>query len=211
MSRKNNSTKANKPSDKTMIYVALISLMGTIIVAVISVLNTRTQILLPVSLTQTFAPKITTPTQPTFNVTTAPNTPLPAVASPQALTAPLVTTQKIACIIDQQESGTSAKVSAESLFYSSTALGRIQELPLISGQKIPFNSIKSFEVVEIHEKTIGGVKVAITLLTGDIIVGVVASSQYEGSSLVGTTDYGSFELRFLDLKRVEFREEGNCQ
>ena len=65
--------------------------------------------------------------------------------------------------------------------------------------------------MEIHEKTIGGVKVAITLLTGDIIVGVVVSSQYEGSSLVGTTDYGSFELRFLDLKRVEFREEGNCQ
>jgi hypothetical protein len=193
------------------IITAILGLLGVAITAYFNYAASQPQVIKSIDATQTFAPQITTPTQPTFTVTTAPNTPLPAVASPQALTAPLVTTQKIACIIDQQESGTSAKVSAESLFYSSTALGRIQELPLVSGQKIPFNSIKSFDVVEIHEKTIGGVKVAITLLTGDIIVGVVVSSQYQDSRLVGTTDYGSFELRFLELKRVEFREEGTCQ
>ena len=54
MSRKINSTKTNKPSsDKTTIYVAIIGLFGTIVIALISVLNTRTEILLPVSLTQT--------------------------------------------------------------------------------------------------------------------------------------------------------------
>jgi len=211
MNRKNNSAKANKPSDKTMIYVALIGMMGTIIVAIISVVNTRTQILLPASLTQTVAPKITAHTQPIIIATTTANTPIVAVTSQQTSTTPSVTHQKIACIIDQQESGTPTKVRAESLFYSSTALGRIQELPLTSGQKIPFNGIKTFEVVEIYEKTIGGVKVEITLLTEDIIIGVVVSSQYEGSTLVGITDYGSFELRFLDLKRVEFREEDNCR
>ena len=64
--------------------------------------------------------------------------------------------------------------------------------------------------MEIHEKTIGGIKVSITLLTGDVVVGVVVSSQYQDSRLTGPTDYGSFEIRLLDLNRVEFREAGNC-
>jgi hypothetical protein len=53
MSRKNTSSKSDKPPDKTTIYVALIGLIGTIIVAIIGMINTRSQILLPVSLTQT--------------------------------------------------------------------------------------------------------------------------------------------------------------
>lgn len=55
MSRKNNPAKNTKATDKS-IYVAIIGLIGTIIVALVSVINTRTQVLLPVSLTQTLLP-----------------------------------------------------------------------------------------------------------------------------------------------------------
>lgn len=53
MSPKNNPTQ--KPSDRTSIYVAVIGLFGTIILAIVSIVNTRTQVLLPVSLTETLA------------------------------------------------------------------------------------------------------------------------------------------------------------
>lgn len=62
MSRKNNSTKntkpaeVTKPTDRTSIYVAVIGLIGTLIVAIVSIINTRTQVLLPVSLTETSLP-----------------------------------------------------------------------------------------------------------------------------------------------------------
>jgi len=65
MSRKNNSTKVVQTKDKTSIYVAFIGLAGTIIVALISLLNTRTQILLPASLTQMASIPVTqTPKSP---------------------------------------------------------------------------------------------------------------------------------------------------
>ncbi|MCK6463200.1 MAG: hypothetical protein L6Q29_05295, partial [Candidatus Pacebacteria bacterium] len=57
MSRKHNATRNNtaegkKTPDRTVIYVALIGLVGTVITAFFGWLNTRTQILLPLSLTQ---------------------------------------------------------------------------------------------------------------------------------------------------------------
>ena len=42
-----------KETNRNTFYVAIISLIGTVIVAIIGIINTRTQILLPVSLTQT--------------------------------------------------------------------------------------------------------------------------------------------------------------
>lgn len=124
---------------------------------------------------------------------------------------PLVV-QSIVCIIAQKASGTPAKVSRDSFFYSSSASGfNIQELPLTSGQKIPFSNMKGFEALEINEKTIGGVKVGITLLNEELITGVVEHSQYDSTSLTGVTTYGAkFDLRFLDVKRVDFLES-NCQ
>jgi len=55
MIRKRTSPKPNdgKETNKTIIYAAVIGVIGTLIVALIGILNTRTQILLPVSLTQT--------------------------------------------------------------------------------------------------------------------------------------------------------------
>ncbi|HLO28783.1 MAG TPA: hypothetical protein VK249_06595 [Anaerolineales bacterium] len=190
---------------------ALLGLLGIAITAYFTYLATRTQVAQPIEATQTFEARLATPIQHISGPTAAPNETLSAThGSTTVPTVQLATLQAIACITDQQESGTPTKVRADSLFYSSTALGRIQELPLVSGQKIPFSSVKSFEAVEIHEKTIGGVKIAVTLLNGDMVIGVVVSSQYDGSSLTGSTEYGSFELRFLDVKRVEFREGGNC-
>ena len=193
------------------VITALLGLLGIAITAYFTYLATRVQVAQPIEATQTFEPRLATSIQHTSGLTVTPNqVPSATYGSTVVPTVQLATLPAIACITDQQESGTPAKVRADSLFYSSTALGRIQELPLVSGQKIPFSSIKSFDAVEIHEKTIGGVKIAATLLNGDMVIGVVVSSQYEGSSLTGTTEYGSFELRFLDVKRVEFREEGNC-
>lgn len=77
MSRKNNSTKANKSTDKTPIYVAIIGLIGTIIVALIGIVNTRTQVLLPVSLTQTANVQISTPPLPISTNTTDGINPVP--------------------------------------------------------------------------------------------------------------------------------------
>jgi len=97
MSRKNNSTKSTKPAegakptDKTGIYAALIALIGTIIVAIVSMINTRTQILLPASLTEASLPtKTNFPTLATTafvcgNGTTAPQivvTPQPIIPEP---------------------------------------------------------------------------------------------------------------------------------
>lgn len=55
MSRKKKTPIQNveKEPNRATIYVALIGLIGAVIVAVIGIINTRTQILLPVSLTQT--------------------------------------------------------------------------------------------------------------------------------------------------------------
>ena len=59
MSRKNNSAKVSQAKDRTSIYVAFIGLVGTVVIALVSLLNTRTQVLLPVSLTQTASVPIT--------------------------------------------------------------------------------------------------------------------------------------------------------
>ena len=73
MSRKNNSSKANKKtSDKTPIYAAMIGLLGTVVIALISIFNTRTQILLPVSLTQTAVLLTQTAIDPSFTSTSSP-------------------------------------------------------------------------------------------------------------------------------------------
>lgn len=53
MIRKNDPAKTDKSADKTAIYVAIIGLIGTIIVALLSMRNTRAQRLLPISSTQT--------------------------------------------------------------------------------------------------------------------------------------------------------------
>lgn len=45
-----------KPVDRTGIYAAIIGLIGTIIIAIVSIINTRTQVLLPVALTETALP-----------------------------------------------------------------------------------------------------------------------------------------------------------
>jgi len=54
MSPKNTSSSKHdeKEKNRTSIYVALIGLIGAIIIAVVSMINARTQVLLPVSLTQ---------------------------------------------------------------------------------------------------------------------------------------------------------------
>lgn len=72
MNRKNNSAKNEKSTEKTAIYVALIGLTGTVIVALIGILNTRAQILLPVSLTQTAQ---------VVSITNATNTSSPTLSS----------------------------------------------------------------------------------------------------------------------------------
>jgi hypothetical protein len=55
MSRKRTPTNINdgKATNRDTFYVAILGLIGTVIVAIIGIINTRTQILLPVSLTQT--------------------------------------------------------------------------------------------------------------------------------------------------------------
>jgi hypothetical protein len=119
--------------------------------------------------------------------------------------------QAVVCIIEQKASGTPAKVLIDSLRYSSSASGfQMQELPLTGGQQIPFSSMKSFEVLAANKEALSGVTVAITLVSGDVITGVVEHSQWDATSLTGTTEFGSFELRFLDVKQVSF-EQGSCQ
>ncbi len=68
MSRKHNATRNNtaegkKTPDRTVIYVALIGLVGTVITAFFGWLNTRTQILLPLSLTQVSLTQTLLPTK----------------------------------------------------------------------------------------------------------------------------------------------------
>ena len=98
MSRKKNppkssSIKHEKSPDRTIIYVALIGLFGTILAACIgavtSIINTRTQILLPISLSQTPIPTktsiptyISTPIACGSGTIPVINTPLPINQEP---------------------------------------------------------------------------------------------------------------------------------
>lgn len=167
------------------------------------------------------------PTQPAISVATDERTPAATstvmplstrTRSDEAATTTLPTVnetastvQFVVCIIAQKTAGPPTQVSRDAFFYSSSASGfNIQELPLTSGEKIPFRSMQSFAAVELNEPTIGGVKVAITLLNGAVITGVVEHSQYDSTSLTGVTPYdAAFDLRFLDVKQVIFQAD-NC-
>lgn len=120
-----------------------------------------------------------------------------------------VLSQAAFCISAETGEGTPAKVVANSLVYSSTALGRIKELPLVGGQKISLMNIKILDAVGIYDT--GAVKVSIVLDSGETVTDVVDFSQYDGTKLAGSTSFGLFELRFLDLKHMEFHEDGSCE
>ncbi len=187
------------------LWVALIGLLGVLVTAILSspvVLELVKKESAPTSTQSAAAMPVAQSTSPvnTRQVSeTAPST--NGAPNPMALT--------IVCITAQKGEGTPAKVRADSLRFSSSALGILKELPLLNGQKIPFSSLKSLDAMGIYDT--GGLKVEITTVSGDRIRDVVDYSQYDGTKLLGQTEFGSFELRLLDVKHLEFKEEGSCQ
>jgi hypothetical protein len=169
------------------IWVAVIGLIGVIIAAILS------SPLLIELLKNT-----PSPTQTPSVILTRDRSPTPSFGD-----------DSIACIVSQKGPGMPSQVAMSSLFYSSTALGRIQELPLAGGQKIPFDRMTSFEAVDISQET-GGVIVEIAVRDGDRVTDLVDFSQYVNTKLIGSTEVGPFELLFLDVKRVDFKDQGDC-
>jgi hypothetical protein len=139
-----------------------------------------------------------------------PDSPI-STAAPVALdttgASPIPSSQTIVCITSTKSPGTPAKVLRETLAYFSTNQRSIKELLLFDGQIIPFNKIKSFKAIGVDDST-GGLRIEITLINGTKVDGVVQYSQYEGTNLQGSTEFGKFELRFLDVNSVDFL--GQC-
>lgn len=79
---------------------------------------------------------------------------------------------------------------------------------MANGEEILFSSMKSFEVIQVSEDY-DVVTVTITLLNGDTITDDVR--QAYSNRLEGKTKRGSFSIRLPEVKRVEFREQGDCQ
>jgi|RhiMetdeSRZDD1v2_1073273.scaffolds.fasta_scaffold143965_2 hypothetical protein len=118
----------------------------------------------------------------------------PALKPPTVASAP---PRPIACVTSQSGSGVPVEVHD---------FGE-GGLVLTNGVKIPFSSMKSFEVF--RKPTSSSDWVTITLSDNDIVTEELDT----GRSLLfqGTTKYGDFSIFLFDVKRVEFREQGGCQ
>jgi TolB protein len=95
-----------KSIDRTGIYIALIGLIGTVIVSLISAYNTQIQILLPVSLTQTAQTQITyTPTFSGNTIFISPTT-TPSIELPTATQVEMPTSSEWLVTVDHSCNGT---------------------------------------------------------------------------------------------------------
>jgi hypothetical protein len=118
----------------------------------------------------------------------------PALKPPTVASAP---PRPIACVTSQSGSGVPVEVHD---------FGE-GGLVLTNGVKIPFSSMKSFEVF--RKPASSSDWVTITLSDNDIVTEELDT----GRSLLfqGTTKYGDFSIFLFEVKRVEFREQGGCQ
>lgn len=105
----------------------------------------------------------------------------------------------VACVTARTGSGIPVEVQADTLIFFGN-----DGLQLVSGEIIPFRTMRGFEVQEYG----GGAKVTITLLSGDTIGDDV---QFSFLYLSGIAKRGEFSIQLDDVKRVEFRAQGGCQ
>jgi hypothetical protein len=128
----------------------------------------------------------------------APNAPAGAAANApaEASKAPAGTPKKEAMAVITAEDGSVTSVYAGSLRHYQTG----RELPLLSGQSIPFDRIRTIEVTRLES---GQALVDVTLVNGTVHSGAIAAglSPY---GFGGMNDLGSFDIRVDKLARITF-------
>ncbi len=118
------------------------------------------------------------------------------------LETPTAASLSIACVTSQSGTGLPAEVQADSLTFEGGP-----NLPLANGEEILFSNMRSFEVIQVSTDYSAHVRVTITLLNGDIIT---EDAFDPVGNLRGTANYGSFSINLTEVKRVEFRQQGEC-
>jgi hypothetical protein len=194
-----NAKSSNKKVDPTIV-VALITVVGTILAALLA-----SPVLIAL-IQKTSSPEkapsvqfVVTPQSgapPEQAIITPPTATGAPVITNTAASASLKPMDKSIAIIASQE-GQVYEVPADSVRFQTDTL-----LPLANGISVPFNKIKSVEVVEADERE---VSITVTMLDGTVVNEKLGVSVPGWSYLEAATDLGNLKLTILQVKRVDFQ------
>lgn len=128
-------------------------------------------------------------------------------SSTDVTNAPVPTFVNVACITLLDSTQAPVEVDADSLRFSGGS-----SLPLANGQRIPFNEMKGFEVIDVTKSPppvirTTHIKIAITFLDGSIVSNVLDRMT---GILHGATKVGKFVKDLNEVKKVEFKEQSSC-
>ncbi len=104
--------------------------------------------------------------------------------------------RKEATVIITAQDGSVTTVYGDSFQHRQTG----RELPLLSGQSIPFDRIAAIDVTRIDSDR---ARVNVTLVNGAVHSGAI-SAGLSPYAFTGTNDLGSFEIRVDQLARITF-------
>jgi len=196
-------SEKSKPDATTV--VAIITLLGTIVTAVLA------SPVLIAWIQKTPDAKTSSP-QPTSVPSVAssaenpptPNKSQPSPDVPSSTSAP--TSIQTVCITSLDNLQAPIAVDANSLSFSGGSL-----LPLMSGQSIPFTKMRQFQVTDVITSPppvirVTSIKMVITLLDGTTISDVLDGNGH----LNGKTEFGGFGKSLDKIKKVEFKEKASC-
>lgn len=126
-----------------------------------------------------------------------------AVASPpdeppgrEAAAPPARDAKQEGTVVITAQDGTVTTVYADSLEHRQQG----RELYMLSGQRIPFDRIRTIEVTRVDS---GQARVEVTLVNGTVHSGSIASGLFP-FAFTGTNDLGTFEIRVEHLARLTF-------
>jgi hypothetical protein len=103
---------------------------------------------------------------------------------------------KEATVVITAQDGSVTSVYGDSFQHRQTG----RELPLLSGQTIPFDRIKAIDVTRIDSDR---ARITVTLVNGAVHSGAI-SAGLSPYAFTGTNDLGSFEIRVDKLAKITF-------
>jgi hypothetical protein len=184
--------------------VAVITLVGTVVTAVLA----SPVLIAWIQKTpdgKTFSPP--PPSAPSVAPSTENLTPNKSQPSDVFVTStPASTSIQTVCITSLDNPQVPIAVDANSLSFSGGSF-----LPLMSGQSIPFNKMRQFQITDVVTSSppvirVTSVKMVITLLDGTTMTDVLDGNGH----LNGTTKFGGFGKSLDKIKTVEFKEQPAC-
>lgn len=172
----------------TEVWVALIGLVGVLVTALLSspLINPLLERATPQGPSETTEPESGSVMHTPASVST------PDVVTPRPIAE--------STVVVELQNGSVVQFPMSTL---NVNFGDGESLKLYSGVHIPFDKLKSFEIVRIDGED--NITVTVILLDGQSTTERVDEYSADSGEITGTTTLGPFFSRFSDLKKVEFQ------